>query len=79
VTGRTHVDRMCLCLVSRAFDREMAKRAQYTTSRALDSDYATLLNLRHDCNDCRNMSSSMLLKRSTSFAADVELRATVWC
>lgn len=73
---RSHDDRTCLCLVERAFGREMAEPRRCTISRA--NDLATTTNLRHD-SECRRTSSTLSLKRSTSFEVDVEHLATVWC
>lgn len=67
---------MCLYLVERVFDQEMAKPTRCTTSRA--NDLATTTNLRHD-SECRRTSSTLSLKRSTSSEVDVEHLVTVWC
>lgn len=76
VTDRSRVDRTCLYRVELVFDQEMAVPKLCTISRA--NDFATALNYLHDCY-CREISSTMSLKRSISFEAVVELRLTVWC
>lgn len=54
VTDRNHVGQMSKCLVERAFDREMVKRAPCTISRA--NDRATSLNCA--CRDSSSTASS---------------------